>query len=81
MTDQQRETLRSPFRVRKRLAGERTLLLAGSTLGSVSTGIAVFQAPAQAAGEEIMASDPVISGGYARGELSAFKVSLLRGRD
>jgi hypothetical protein len=29
----------------------------------------------------IMNEDPVIAGGYARGELRPFVVSLLRGRD
>jgi hypothetical protein len=28
-----------------------------------------------------MDEDPVIAGGYARGELRPFRVSLLRGRD
>ena len=28
-----------------------------------------------------MAEDPVLSGGYATGELRPFKLSLLRGRD
>ncbi len=31
--------------------------------------------------EEIMDEDPVIAGGFARGELRPFRVSLLRGRD
>jgi len=30
---------------------------------------------------QIMAADPAISSGYARGELRPFRVSLLRGRD
>jgi hypothetical protein len=29
----------------------------------------------------IMANDPCVAGGYARGELRPFRVSLLRGRD
>jgi uncharacterized protein YciI len=81
MTDQEREVWARHFEHLKRLAGDGTLVLAGPTLGSVNTGIAVFEAPDEAAAEQIMSSDPVISGGYARGELRAFKVSLLRGRD
>jgi len=29
----------------------------------------------------VMAEDPVIQGGFARGELRPFRLSLLRGRD
>ena len=47
----------------------------------VNTGIAVFEAPDEAAARQIMNEDPVIAGGYARGELRPFRVSLLRGRD
>ena len=32
-------------------------------------------------GPRIMEEDPVIAGGFARGELRPFRVSLLRGRD
>ena len=35
----------------------------------------------EAAARRIMEEDPVIAGGFARGELRPFRVSLLRGRD
>ena len=35
----------------------------------------------EAAARRFMEEDPVIAGGYARGELRPFRVSLLRGRD
>jgi uncharacterized protein YciI len=57
------------------------LILAGPTLGTANTGVAVFEAPDEEAARRVMADDPVIRGGYARGELRPFRVSLLRGRD
>jgi uncharacterized protein YciI len=57
------------------------LILAGPTLGEANTGVAVFEAPDEEAARQIMAADPTIAGGYARGELRPFRVSLLRGRD
>jgi uncharacterized protein YciI len=65
----------------QRLLGEGVLVLVGPTLGRVNTGIAIFEAPDEEAARRIMDEDPVIAGGYARGELRPFRVSLLRGRD
>jgi uncharacterized protein YciI len=80
MTVQEREVWARHFEHLKELAAGGILVLAGPTLGSINTGIAVFEADDRAAAEAIMGSDPVVSGGYARGELRPFKVSLLRGR-
>jgi hypothetical protein len=41
---------------------------------------ATMTADEQAA-RQIMEEDPVVRGGYARGEVRPFRVSLLRGRD
>jgi hypothetical protein len=41
----------------------------------------VFEADDEAAARRIMEEDPAIAGGFARGELTPFRVSLLRGRD
>ncbi len=65
----------------ERLLREGTIILVGPTLGPVNTGICVFEAPDEAAARRIMDEDPVIAGGFARGELRPFRVSLLRGRD
>jgi uncharacterized protein YciI len=65
----------------QRLMAEGVLVLVGPTLGRVNTGIAIFEAPDEEAARRIMDEDPVIAGGYARGELRPFRVSLLRGRD
>jgi uncharacterized protein YciI len=57
------------------------LILVGPTLGHKNTGIAIFEAPDEAAARRFMDEDPVIAGGFATGELRPFRVSLLRGRD
>jgi uncharacterized protein YciI len=63
------------------LLQEGLLVLAGATLGAVNTGIAVFEAPDEATARRIVSEDPAARGGYARGELRAFEVGILRGRD
>jgi hypothetical protein len=57
------------------------IILVGPTLGDVNTGVAIFEAPDETSARRIMDEDPVVAGGYARGELRPFRVSLLRGRD
>ena len=63
------------------LLQDRLLVLAGATVGAVNTGIAVFEAPDEATARRIVSEDPAARGGYARGELCAFEVGILRGRD
>jgi hypothetical protein len=41
------------------------------------TGIAIFEAPDEETARRIMEEDPVIQGGFARGELRPFRLSLL----
>jgi uncharacterized protein YciI len=65
----------------QRLVADGTLILAGPTLGSVNTGIAVLEAPDEAAARRLMEEDPAIASGIATGELHPFRVALLRGRD
>ncbi len=65
----------------ERLLADGVIVLVGPTLGRVNTGICVFEAPDEDAARRIMEEDPVIAGGFARGELRPFRVSLLRGRD
>ena len=81
MTDEEREVWGVHFERLKRLLADGALILAGPTLGSINTGIAVIEAPDEESARRIMEDDPVIAGGYARGELRPFVVSLLRGRD
>lgn len=57
------------------------LILVGPTLGPVNTGIAILEAPDEAAARRLMEEDPVTAGGFARGELRPFRVSFMRGRE
>jgi uncharacterized protein YciI len=81
MTDEEREVWVVHFERFQRLLAEGVIILVGPTLGPVNTGIAIFEAPDEAAARKLMEEDPVVAGGYARGELRPFRVSLLRGRD
>src|SRR4051812_49918752 len=81
MTDEERAVWGVHFERLQRLLDEGTLILAGPTLGDVNTGIAVFEAPDEESARRIMDEDPVFVGGFARGELRPFNVSLLRGRE
>lgn len=81
MTDAERAAWSSHFARFERLLAEGTIILVGPTLGSVNTGICMFEAADEAAARRLMDGDPVVAGGFARGELRPFRVSLLRGRD
>jgi uncharacterized protein YciI len=80
MTEAEGAAFAVHFEYLKKLLADGVLVLAGPTLGSVNTGIAVFEAPDEEAARAVMEQDPVIAGGVARGELRPFRVSLLRGR-
>lgn len=80
MTPEEEAVWAVHFERLKRLLAEGTLVMAGPTLGPVNTGIAV-EAPDEATARRLMEEDPAIAGGFARGELRPFRVSLLRGRD
>jgi uncharacterized protein YciI len=81
MTGEEQAVWGVHFERLKRLLAEGTMIVVGPTLGPVNTGIAIFEAPDEEAARRIMEEDPVIAGGYARGELRPFRLSLLRGRD
>ena len=81
MTDDEREVWGEHFARLQRLLDEGVMILVGPTLGRVNTGIAVFEAPDEAAARRIMDEDPAIASGIATGELRPFQVALLRGRD
>jgi uncharacterized protein YciI len=80
MTDEERAVWSRHLAHLQRLLVDDVLILAGPTLGQVNTGVAVFEAADEAAARAVMASDPVIAGGFASGELREFRVALLRGR-
>ncbi len=81
MTSDEEEAYARHFARFERLLADGTLILAGPTLGSVNTGIAIFEAPDEESARRIMLEDPVIAEGFATGELRPFRVSLLRGRE
>ena len=81
MTDEESAVWGVHFERFQRLLDEGTIILVGPTLGRVNTGIAIFEAPDEKTARRIMDEDPVIAGGFARGELRPFRVSLMRGRD
>lgn len=81
MTQAEQAAWAEHFERFRRLLAEGVVILVGPTLGKVNTGIAVFEAPDEASARRLMDEDPAIAGGFARGELRPFRVSLLRGRD
>ena len=81
MTDEERAVWRVHFERLERLVAEGVVVLAGPTLGPVNTGILVFDADDEAAAQRLLDEDPTVAGGFVRGELRPFRVSLLRGRD
>ena len=78
MTGEEQEVWGRHFERLKRLLDEGDLVLAGPTLGPINTGIVVFEAPDEEAARRFMNDDPAVTGGYARGEIRPFRVSLLR---
>jgi uncharacterized protein YciI len=81
MTEDENAVWATHFERFQRLLREGVIILVGPTLGRLNTGIAILEAPDEATARRIMEEDPVIAGGYARGELRPFRVSLMRGRD
>ena len=47
----------------------------------VNTGIAIFEAASDRDAQQIVAGEPVTSGGHMRGDLRPFRLGLLRRRD
>jgi uncharacterized protein YciI len=81
MTDEEKAVWSVHFERFERMLLDGSIVLVGPTLGETNTGISIFEAPDEDAARRIMDEDPVIAGGFARGELRPFRVSLLRGRD
>ncbi len=81
MTAEEKAVWAQHFERLQGLLADGQLILAGPTLGTANTGVAIFDAPDENSARQIMEADPVVRGGYARGELRPFRVSLLRGRD
>lgn len=67
MTDAEREAWGRHFERLQGLLADGVLILAGPTLGTVNTGVTVFEAPDEDAARAIMNEDPAIAGGFATG--------------
>jgi len=81
ITPEEAEVWGLHFERLKRLLNEGVVILAGPTLGTINTGMTIFEAPDEDSARNVMEEDPAVKSGIARGELRPFKVSLLRGRD
>jgi len=81
MTDAEVAAWSAHFERFKRLLADGVIVLVGPTLGEQNIGVAILEAPDEEAARLLMAEDPTIAGGHARGELHPFRISLLRGRD
>ncbi len=74
MTDEERAVWAQQFDHLKRRLAEGGALRAGPTLESVNMGIVVFEASDEVAARQVMESDPVVEGRFARAELRQFRL-------
>jgi uncharacterized protein YciI len=79
MTDEENAVWGEHVKLLTRRLEEGSLILAGPTLGSVNTGLCVFEADDEAAARAYMEQDPTIASGIATGELRGFRAAFLRG--
>jgi uncharacterized protein YciI len=80
MTDEEKAVWGEHFVRLQQLLADGVLILAGPTLGTINTGVCVFEADAEDAARAVMEADPTVASGIARGELRPFRAALLRGR-
>lgn len=80
MTDAERATFAEHRDYLERLHDAGALILAGPTLGTINTGVTIFEAADEDAATAIMEADPAIAGGIMRGDLRPFRATFLRGR-
>jgi uncharacterized protein YciI len=81
MTEAEVEAWERHFTRLEQMRDDGVLILAGPTLGRINTGVTIFEAEDEATAQRLVDEDPAIVGGFARGELRPFRVSLLRGRN
>ena len=81
MTDAEKEAWGRHWMRIQRLYLDGVVIVIGPTLGTINTGICIFEAPDEATARSIMDGDPAIAEGFATGELRPIRLSLLRGRD
>ena len=67
MAAEEKDVWATHFQRFQRLLAEGVVILVGPTLGSTNTGVAIFEAPGEAAALKIMNEDPVLPGICPRG--------------
>jgi uncharacterized protein YciI len=65
----------------QQLFADGKLVVSGPCLGRINTGIAIFEAPDEPTAQQIVATEPVTSGGHMQGELRPYRLGLLRGAE
>jgi uncharacterized protein YciI len=80
MSDAERAAFEAHAAWLRALLADGVLIAAGPCLGPVNTGIAIFEAASEEQAQQIVAGEPVTSGGHMRGDLRPFRLGLLRGR-
>jgi uncharacterized protein YciI len=81
MTDAERSAFEAHAAWLHGLLAEGVLIAAGPCLGTLNTGIAIFEAADEETARRVVAGEPVTSGGYMRADLRPYQLGLLRGRD
>jgi uncharacterized protein YciI len=81
MTDAERSAFEAHATWLRGLLADGALIVSGPCLGTVNTGIMIFEAPSEEVARRIVAGEPVTSAGYMRGDLRPYRLGLLRGRD
>jgi uncharacterized protein YciI len=76
-TEEEGRVIGEHFQYLKRLLAEGKLLIAGPC-EDASMGLAVFEARDEAEARGIFAADPAVIAGVFRGEVKAYRVSLMR---
>ena len=80
MTAEERAAFAAHGQWLARLHADGVLIVAGVSLGSANTGVAIIEAPDDEAARRIVAEDPATQGGVVRGEVRPFRLGFLRGR-
>jgi uncharacterized protein YciI len=81
MTEPEQAIFGQHFSHLKQRFDDGKLVLAGPSLGTVNTGVSIFEADDEAEARAFVESDPAVSSGLCTGEVRPFQVSMLRGRD
>jgi uncharacterized protein YciI len=81
MTDAEQSAFEAHAAWLRGLLSEGVLIAVGPCLGTVNTGIAIFEAPDEETARRVVAGEPVTSRGYMCADQRPYRLGLLRGRD